>query len=505
VFSVFEMALTLLELVSSAGQREDADAVESVWSSRLEPSVAQTSDFAFRKAEKRIVKGVEVDYLEDLIVRKDGGWEVSSPNVLEEEKLVKKLKKKLENNVGTFSTSDFIAMVKPALERVMGLESQGHGRDENGAVDGEDRNRKEVVDEESLFLGLIRKGGALVGRKLLSAIINCILGLQFWNALKVLLQCGLVSNASHPNLVQKLVEHRKADLLCMCFYYVLDLTPSDILLALKFLLDQSNASSFETVRQEWRRVASLAIDAAARRKELFLKREEYIEKELIERQRAKIEKQRDKMERAYENDPFSAPVPVEDIEVPIQIQMYDRERRIRDEMANNSSDQVSRAVVMAMAVDGFQGWETCLHALVASAQDEAVLAAIIAELDTSEAVQLLQYLRKWLDRYSTRLSRFPSPPGKPGRPLHNVPSSHQVLQWVNMVLDGQYTNCVLSSEFLPQLRAIQKSVKSVVAIGRRVAPLIGMIEHLRDSHPLPARRQDSAAHSDYTIEYLDIS
>lgn len=500
------MALTLLELVSSAGQREDNDCVESVWSTRLEPSVAQTSDFAFRKAEKRIVKGVEVDYLEDLIVRKDGGWEVSSPNVTEEEKLVKKLKKKLENNVGTFSTSDFIAMVRPALERVLGLESQGHGRDENGAVDGEDRNRKEVVDEESLFVGLIRKGGALVGRRLLSAIINCSLGLQFWNALKVLLQCGLVSSVSHPDLVQKLVEHRKADLLCTCFYYVLDLTPSDILLALKFLLDQSNASSFETVRQEWRRVASMAIDAAARRKELFLKREEYIEKELIERQRAKIAKRRAKMERAYENDPFSAPVvPVENIVVPISVKMHDRERRIRDEMANNSSDHVSRAVVMAMAVDGFQGWETCLHALVASAQDEAVLAAIIAELDTSEAVKLLQYLRKWLDRYSNRLSRFPSPPGKPGRPLHNVPSSHQVLQWVNMVLDGQYTKCVLSSEFLPELRAIKKSVGSVVAIGRKVAPLVGTIEHLRDSHPLPARRQDSAAHSDYTIEYLDIS
>lgn len=501
------MALTLLELVNSAGQREDGEAVESVWSSRLEPSVAQTSDFAFRKAETRTVKNGEVDYLEDLIVRKDGGWEITSPNALEEDKLVNKLMKKLKHKLDTFSTSEFIALVRPALLRVTGLESQSHGRDENGAVDGEDPNKKEEPDEEGSFLGLLRKGGALVGRRLLVATINCSLGLQFWKALKVLMHCGLVSSVSHPHLVPTLVEHRKADLLCTCFHYVLDLTPSDILVALKFLLKNSNASSCESVRQEWRRVASAAIDVAVRRKEAFVRREEYLERELLERQRVKMERRRAKAELAFENDPFNAPVVHEEgsVLLPARIQIQERERRMQDEAAINSSEQVIRAVVMAMAVDGFQGWETCLHALLASAQDEAVLAAILAELDTSEAVQLLQYLRKWIDRYSHRLSRIPSPPGKPGKPLHNVPSSQQVLQWVNMVLDGQYTNCVLSSEFLPVLYAIQKSVGSAVAIGRRVAPLIGTIEHLRDKHPLPARRQDSAAHSDYTIEYLDIS
>lgn len=69
----------------------------------------------------------------------------------------------------------------------------------------------------------------------------------------------------------------------------------------------------------------------------------------------------------------------------------------------------------------------------------------------------------------------------------------------------QYTKCVLSSELLPELRALQKSVDSVVAFGRKLVPMRGMVEHLRERHPLPARRQDSAAHSDYTFAYLDVS
>lgn len=520
------MALTLLELVSLAGQQgEDGVASkESTWSTRLKPSVAETSDFVFPKGgKKKTIKGVDVDYFDDLFVRKDGGWEVGSPNT-HEEKLVVNLKKKLQN-VGTFSTMDFIAMVSPALEgsskshgcgkeameesASKELVSESHGRDEEVMENGENApNREgEGTDEENLFLRLLRKGGPVVGRKLLASIINCTLGLQFWSAFKVLGQCGLVSSVAHPDLMQKLVEHRKADLICLCFYYVLDLTPSDILMALKFLLDKSNASSlraFEAVRQEWRRVASAAIDVAAKRKELFLKREEAIEREFKERQDAANARRRAARERAFEKDPFAI-VPAEEEPVVLRVPLYERERRLRDEMTNSNSQAISQAVVLTAAVDGFQGWETCMHALVASGQDEAVLAAIIAELEAAEAVQLLQYLRKWLDRYSKRLSRNPSPKSKAKHPIHNVPSSHQVLQWVNMVLDGQYTKCVLSSEFLPELRAIQKSVESVVAIGRKVLPLLGTIEHLRDMHPLPARRQDSAAHSDYTIEYLDIS
>jgi hypothetical protein len=294
------------------------------------------------------------------------------------------------------------------------------------------------------------------------------------------MECGLVTSVSHPDLMQMLVEHRKADCVTLCFYYVLDLTPSDIMMALKLFLDRSNGANnaVEVVRQQWRRAATAAVDFAFERKENFEKREEAIERELREKHAA--EKQR-----VFLTDPLAI-VPAEE-EDDFELPLHERERRLRDQEANSNSQAVNHAVVMALAVDGFEGWETCLHALVASGQDEAVLAAIIRELETSEAVLLLRYLRKWLDLYSTRLSRNPSPKFKTKHPVHNVPSSHQVLQWVNMVLDGQYTKCVLSSEFLPELRAIQKSVDSVLAIGRKLVPLVGVVEHLREKHPMPAR------------------
>ena len=491
------MALTLLELVSRAGQGDDGDTsrVESSWSTRLKPSVATTSDFAVRKAGKKTIRGVEVDYFEDLIVRKDEGWEVKTPNVDEEEKLLAKLKKK-SWNAGAFSMADFAFTVRPVLERASGRDVQDEEA-ENGAVDGEDHLFEEGGNE-SLLLRLFRNGGPHAGRKLLVALVNCSLELQFWRGLKVLMECGLVSSASHPDLMQKLVEHRKADCITACFYYVLDLMPSDILMALKFFLEKSNASNnaFEVVRQEWRRVAIAAIDFAVERKEVFARREEFIEREL--RLDRVVEKHRPLLE-----DPLAI-VPAED-EDDLGVLLQERERRLRDQLNLKNSVAMTNALAMALAVDGFEGWETCVHALVASGQDEAVLSAIIRELETSEAVRLLRYLRKWLDRYSNRLSRIPSPQRKVKHPTHNVPSSQQVIQWVSMVLDGQYTKCVLSSEFLPELRAIQKSVDSVLAIGRKLVPLVGMVEHFAEAHPLPARQPDSAANLDYTIEYLDIS
>jgi hypothetical protein len=492
------MALTLLEMVSRAGQEEEADTsrveLESTWSTRLKPSVATTSDFAVRKAGKKTIRGVEVVYFEDLIVRKEEGWEVKAPNVEEEEKVVAKLKK---GNVRSFTMTDFVAMVRPVLESA----ARRHvGQDEVAVENGTDHPLREgrETDEEVLILRLLRKGAPHVGRKLLAALVNSTLGLQFWKGLKALMECGLVTSVSHPDLMQMLVEHRKADCVTLCFYYVLDLTPSDIMMALKLFLDRSNGANnaVEVVRQQWRRAATAAVDFAFERKENFEKREEAIERELREKHAA--EKQR-----VFLTDPLAI-VPAEE-EDDFELPLHERERRLRDQEANSNSQAVNHAVVMALAVDGFEGWETCLHALVASGQDEAVLAAIIRELETSEAVLLLRYLRKWLDLYSTRLSRNPSPKFKTKHPVHNVPSSHQVLQWVNMVLDGQYTKCVLSSEFLPELRAIQKSVDSVLAIGRKLVPLVGVVEHLREKHPMPARRQDSAANSVYTIEYLDIS
>lgn len=442
------MALTLLELVSKAVEKEEADpTTESVWRRRIEPAVPE-EETTTTKSDDEIEAGV---------VRMNGEWEVSTPNP-QEDKLVSKLMNMKKR--GTFLKAEFIAIVKPALES-----ENFNVPDENGAVDGHIPKSGRSYDE-TVFLRLLKKRREQISQRLLAAIITCSLGLQYWEALRLFMEFGLVSSSSHRDLIPKLVEHKKADFLCLSFQHVLDLSASDLLLALKFLLDNSNSSlhAFEAHRQEWRKAASASIAYNVRERDFMMKRD-----------KAQLQ---------------NAILPAES-------------EHVEDRM------EIGRAVALAMAVDGFQGWETGMHTLLASGQDEAILAAIIEELDTSEAVKLLQYLRKWLDRYENRLSRYPSPPvepGKRGKLAYNVPSLQIVIHWVNMVLDGQYTKCVLSPEILPELVAIQNSVKAVVAIGSRIIPLVGTVEHIRRNIPLPApAHQNASRRSAYTIEYLDIS
>jgi hypothetical protein len=330
---------------------------------------------------------------------------------------------------------------------------------ENGAVNSGSLSRE---SEEEQFSKLLRKGAVFLGRKLVAVLQRCCLGLRFWSAIQALLEKGLVSSNENPQLVSKLVEERQAVLLTLAAHNVQDLAPSDILAMLKFFLEESKASrrSFEVVRQERRAAALKSIERAAQ---------------------------------ARDSSAVSAALV----------------RRNPDHSANGDNNQarktdfLSEAVVMACVVDGFEAWEICLHELVSSGQDEAVLAAVIVELDTGEAVRLLQYLHKWLDHFSKRLTHTPFPESGHGK--HRVPSMAQVLQWISVVLDGQYTKFVLCSDYFPELRELQGLVQSLVAVGMGCTPLAGVVEHIMSGCPLPAAPQGSEAASDYIIEFHDIS
>lgn len=235
------MALTLLELVSKAVEKEEADpTTESVWSRRIEPAVPEEETTTTKRD----------DEIEDMIVRMNGEWEVSTPNP-QEDKLVSKLMKMKKR--GTFSKAEFIAIVKPALES-----ENFNVLDENGAVDVTHNPKPGRSYDETVFLRLLKKRREQISQRLLAAIITCCLGLQYWEALRLFMEFGLVSSSSHRDLIPKLVERKKADFLCLSFQHVLDLSASDLLLALKFLLENSNSSlhAFEAHRQEWRKAAS---------------------------------------------------------------------------------------------------------------------------------------------------------------------------------------------------------------------------------------------------------
>ena len=169
-----------------------------------------------------------------------------------------------------------------------------------------------------------------------------------------------------------------------------------------------------------------------------------------------------------------------------------------------SKENRRAAIAFAAAVDGFSGWEVCLHDLVSAGQDEAVIAAVLRELDTVETMRLLRYLHKWLDRYSTKLTHIPLPPSC-NFLAHKVPSVGQVLQWTSALFDVQYTRVVLTSDFSPELSALQALIEPLVAAGAKLSPVVGLIEHLRSNGPLPVRKGDanSEGASDYIIEFLD--
>ncbi len=81
----------------------------------------------------------------------------------------------------------------------------------------------------------------------------------------------------------------------------------------------------------------------------------------------------------------------------------------------------------------------------------------------------------------------------------------QVLRWINMVLDEQYTKYVMCSDYFPVLRELQGLVQQLVVVRMGCTPLAGVVEHIMSACPLLAEPQGSEAASDCIIEFHDIS
>lgn len=447
------MALSLLELVTRAveeeedGERRKLDS-EVDLSIPLQPSVTTSKRLSTGK------KNRNDDYMDGLLIRESGEWCVARPSE-EEESLVKLLKKKLED-MKNFTTAEFLEMLKPVLEIVVKrTDAESTSSTKHLLLSSEESN----ISDEALTLRLLKKAGPVLGRNLSASIVRCSLGLRFWSAIRVLLKHGLVSSVTHPQMVVKLVDERQPLLLCLCLHHVHDLPPSDIMLVLKFFLDEANVSrkSFEVARKDWRSSASAAIARAATTRNSSL------------------------------------------------VSVSEDTGYGRD-MSYEINENRRAAIAFAAAVDGFSGWEVCLHDLVSAGQDEAVIAAVLRELDTVETMRLLRYLHKWLDRYSRKLAYIPFPPSCTFLP-HKVPSLGQVLQWTSALFDVQYTRVVLTSDFFPELSALRALIEPLVAVGAKFSPLSGIIEHFRSNRPLPARKggANSEGASDYIIEFLDFS
>eukprot|EP00249_Psilotum_nudum_P017880 c26533_g1_i1 orf=219-1526(+) len=360
----------------------------------------------------------------------------------EEEKLSVELIRKIEQ-VEALSPKVFEELVRPYLEKTLS-ESRAYS-----------------------FVDLLKRAVPLLGRKLVNAFLQVCVVTGFWNGLLSLLESQSISGYAYPELVPKLVERNRAFLLSMWLTNVHDPRPSDLFLVLKFFLKDTRQSlkACTYVRKQWRQMALAAIKEAAdeQRNEVDLNDGTHT----IDYEKISDAKRTDSRQRSSE--------------------------KAKD-------DVVSKAVLLSAAVDGFSSHEICLHYIVASGQDEAVLASIVSQLDTGELLRLLQYLTKWLKKYSAlSIHSTVSKRGQGPR----IPTLNQILQLITVILDEHYPTLVLSAGFHSELKELHCLIKEFVDIGFKASSLAGVTEHLRSNADLPLH-DSLGTDARHFVEYLDI-
>lgn len=312
---------------------------------------------------------------------------------------------------------------------------------------------------------LLKKASPRLGQKLLSSTLRACFTSRYWDAVKAMLDSHALNGNTHSDFIPTLIEHDQASLLCMWVRNVHDPRFSDLLLVLKYFLKSSlrAGKSLAVVRHQWRQAALVGI---AKVSQMGVGKKNHVD----------------------EDGGGGSNV---------------------DVVGNGSclikkvvSKEVltSKAILLGAAVDQFQPFELCLHYLVASGHDEAVLASILSRLDGCEVFKLLHYLEKWLEKYSKQGALCTSQ--ATGKDLW-VPSLREVLQWLSIILDVHLMTLILCSDFHGELRSIQLLVKGLVDVGHKFAPLVGVTDHLRTNGLLPTK-SSSHRDDDHVIEYLEI-
>jgi len=298
---------------------------------------------------------------------------------------------------------------------------------------------------------LLQSMAPFLGHHVVNLMVRWCITLNFWEPLEILLSPGLFSWHKCRDLVDKLVESRRGDILCLYIKNTTEFRPSDLLLLLRYFLRPRSDKTLAAVRDEWRNEALLAIKLAS-----------------------------DMRIRCVNSSKLKT-----------KSQLYASE---------------FTAVLLAAAVDGFSAADLCLHCLVSSSPDETVLSSVISGLDTAEVLKLLRYLGKWLTKYSKSHLTGPLPLATtPNIKIARwVPSLALILEWVSLVFDEHYSTLVLFSEFHDELKSIEKMVKCYSKASEEWCSLASVVELLKSEARLPNINKFDAK-EDHVVEYLRIS
>ncbi|KAG4930001.1 hypothetical protein AAZX31_17G094800 [Glycine max] len=312
------------------------------------------------------------------------GWQLSQTDaeIIDiSKKFFIQLKAKLKNN-NDLNKGEFIGSLNSYLENI---------RDKLGVV----------IEFDPSCSGynraLIDKLGVFMGKDVAGLVLDGSVSLEIWEVVKALIVNGITEHSCYSNLITKLVEKKRSDLLCLCITHGFDLGSSEILTILRYFLSPSKDAynSMVTVKKDWECQVLLAIEKA---------NDSNLKKYLLTAKEASI--------------------------------------------------------LLMMAYDGFSASEICLHYLFASSNiNDVVLSPSFSKLNGKELINLIRYLAKWLKKYERFPQAGPCPKASSvSEACEWVPKLEDVIKCLGLVLDEKFSSLVLHPQFHEELRSIEEVV-----------------------------------------------
>ncbi|KAL3640615.1 hypothetical protein CASFOL_015583 [Castilleja foliolosa] len=194
-------------------------------------------------------------------VKKVTGWEISKidQELIEiGQKFLKMLKRK-QKNTKSFGKVEFLNMLTSYLAN--------YGKKVGIPLS---LNKS----EEDYACKIVEKLGILMAKDVKGLVLECCVSLEVWDVLEILIINGLVEQAFTSDLVTKLIEKRKSDLIVLCIKHLPDLQAFDLMCILKYFLivPSDGYKSLVSLRAHWKSQALLAIKKVSK-KEASLSKE----------------------------------------------------------------------------------------------------------------------------------------------------------------------------------------------------------------------------------------
>ncbi|KAL4195564.1 hypothetical protein AMTRI_Chr05g73920 [Amborella trichopoda] len=299
-------------------------------------------------------------------------------------------------------------------------------------------------DEKTLIM--LRNACPFLSSQVKALISECCVRLEHWELMEAIIFLGFIRGISHYNLVRKLVDAERGDLLCQIIRHTPDLGHSEIAMILNYFLSPKNDHdlSINSVRKNWENQALWAIDKAAQ----------------------------------------SLPHKTSDFYLKIHNANSVQDHKTSDSFLkthNTNSVQDDAALLLAMAYDGFSAFETCLHFLFSPSLEGLVLSYAISKLQSVQLYRLIRYTRKWVKKYSRFPGLVPWSPesGSEFEACKWVPSLESIIKVLGVVLDEHYSYLVLDTVFHEELRSIQETVMPLVSEGNVSCSVSNLLKSLR--------------------------